>query len=179
MYAVEQQTNDKKMELQLLQYDKNFSKKPIVQIDVIPEIQLLFSLSDSVISVNDISRHNFPLVDCVSKTKGATIFALNVKRSQSMTGETAIVARICIAIKRKLQFWYWKRDKLKEFDNGIGIDLNDVPRALSWSENTICIGFKTEYVLYDVIKNAIYLLLFFKCQSYLNYFNSCVLLDIW
>lgn len=148
MYAVEQHTGEKKMDLQLLQYDKNFSKKPIVQIDIIPEYQLLFSLSDGLININDISRHNFPIVHSATKTKGASLFALDIKRSTSLTGETALVVRLCVAIKRKLQFWYWKHDKLLEFCQII--DLADIPKSLVWLENTICIGFKTDYILYDV-----------------------------
>jgi Vam6/Vps39-like protein vacuolar protein sorting-associated protein 39 len=74
------------MELQLLQYDKNFSKKPILQLQVIEDLNLLFSLTDNLISVNDISRHNFPLVCLAAKTKGANAFAMDVQRPQSLTG---------------------------------------------------------------------------------------------
>lgn len=157
MYAVEQNVNEKKMELQLLQYNKTFSDKPIVQLDIIPEYQLLFSLSNNLISVNDISRHNLPLVHRSAKSKGAILFALDVNRSKSMTGETAILVRMCVAIKRKLQLWYWKQDKLLEF--APDIDLTDVPKSLLWTDNTICIGFRSEYVLYDV--NITYFLALF------------------
>lgn len=75
MYAVEQNTAECKMDLQLLQYDKNFSKKPITQIDVIPEYQLLFSLTDGLVSIHDIARHNFPVVHSNSSTKG-TLYLL-------------------------------------------------------------------------------------------------------
>lgn len=75
------------MELQLLQYDKNFSKKPIVQLEVVEDYKLLFSLSDNIMSVNDISRHNFPMVHLATKTKGATCFAMNIQRTQSLTGK--------------------------------------------------------------------------------------------
>lgn len=148
MYTVDLNSSDSRMELTLLQFDKNFSKKPILQVEVIPEYNLLFSLSDNVISVNDISRHNFPLVHCAMRTKGASIFALDIKRSKSLTGETALVVRMCVAIKRKLQFWYWKHDELLELRKDL--DLSDVPRALLWAENMICVGYKTEYVMYDV-----------------------------
>ena len=76
------------MELQLVQYDKNFSKKPILQLQVLEDYKLLFSLSDGFISINDISRHNFPLVHLAAKTKGANAFAMDVKRTQSLTGES-------------------------------------------------------------------------------------------
>lgn len=78
------------MELQLLQYDKNFSKKPILQLEVIEEYNILFSLSDNVISVNDISRHNFPLIHIANKTKGANTFSLDVQKTQSLTGIIAL-----------------------------------------------------------------------------------------
>lgn len=148
MYAVEQNTNDGKMDLQLLQYDKNFSKKPITQIDVIPEHQLLFSLTDNLVTIHDINRTNFPVVHSNSNTKGATLFALNVKRSTSLTGETALVVRLCVVIKRQLQFWYWKHDKLLQYRDQIQLD--DTPKAVVWLENAICIGFKTDYIVYDV-----------------------------
>lgn len=82
-----QASPDGRMELQLLQYDKNFSKKPILQLQIIEDYNLLFSLSDNVISVNDISRHNFPIVHLAAKTRGANAFAMDVKRTQSLTGE--------------------------------------------------------------------------------------------
>lgn len=75
------------MELQLLQYDKNFSKKPILQLEVIEDYNLLFSLSDNVLSVNDISRHNFPLIHLATKTKGASTFSMDVQKTQSLTGK--------------------------------------------------------------------------------------------
>lgn len=53
-----------------------------------------------------------------------------------------------VAVKRKLQFWYWKHDKFLEF--GQDIELNDIPKVLSWSGNCICVGYKTEYVMFDV-----------------------------
>lgn len=148
MYTVDQNVADRRMELQLLQYNKTFSDKPIVQVDVIAEYKLLFSLSNGVISVNDLSRHNFPLVHRAVKTKGATLFWLDVRQQKSLTGETTLVVRMCAVIKRKLQFWYWKHDQFLEM--AADLDLADVPRTLIWFENTICIGFRTEYVLYNV-----------------------------
>lgn len=155
MYAVEQNTSECKMDLQLLQYDKNFSKKPITQIDVIPEYQLLFSLTDGLVGIHDIARHNFPIVHSNTNTKGASLFALNVNRSTSLTGEIALVVRICVVIKRQLQFWYWKHDKLLPYRDPIQLD--DTPKAVVWLENAICIGFKTDYIVYDVSQFLFYL----------------------
>lgn len=148
MYSLQPLPNENKMNLQLLQYDRNFSKKPITQIEVIPEHKLLFSLSDNLINVNDISRQNFPLIHSAIKTKGANVFALDRTRVSTDTGERVLIVRLCVAVKRKLQFWFWKHDKLLELNQEI--ELNDVPKVLSWSDNFICVGFKTEYIMFDV-----------------------------
>lgn len=149
MYAVEQNTADCKMDPQLLLYDKKFSDKPITQIDVIPEYRFLFSLTDGIISIHHITRHNnFQLVHTNSNTKGATLFGLNINRSTSLTGEIVLVVRLCVVIKRQLQFWYWKHDKLLELRKSIQLD--DTPKSVVWLDNAICIGFKTDYILYDV-----------------------------
>ncbi|XP_055613436.1 vam6/Vps39-like protein [Uranotaenia lowii] len=148
MYSFEPNPDSNKLDLQLLQYDKNFSKKPITQIEAIPEYKLIFSLSDGVVNVNDYSRHGFPLIHTAQKTKGATVFALDIKKSKSLTGELALVCRLCVAVKRKLQCYYWKQNELLEFGNDI--DLNDVPKTIAWNNSWICVGFKTEYVIYDI-----------------------------
>ncbi|XP_035892749.1 vam6/Vps39-like protein [Anopheles stephensi] len=148
MYSFEPNAETNKLDLQLLQYDKNFSKKPITQIDVIPEYTLLFSLTDGLLNVNDFSRHGFPLIHSAQRTKGANVFALDIKRSKSLTSEIKIVCRVCVAVKRKLQCYYWKQHELLSLDSEI--DLNDVPKTVAWNNNFICVGYKTEYVLYDM-----------------------------
>jgi hypothetical protein len=45
MYSVACRYGDQKPEVQLLRYNKNFSKKPVQQLAVVPEYQLLISLS--------------------------------------------------------------------------------------------------------------------------------------
>lgn len=135
--------------LQLLQYDRNFSKKNIVQIEVVPECRLLFCLSgEKQLSIHDISEHSFPLVYTEPKTRGATIFAHSVKKDTSTTGETAIIIRLCVAVKRKLQFYLFKKDSLSEYMRDI--DLADVPKTMCWMNNTVCLGFDSEYILYKL-----------------------------
>lgn len=45
MYSVVPRLSDQKYDVQLMRYNKTFSKKPIVQLEVIPEEQLLVSLT--------------------------------------------------------------------------------------------------------------------------------------
>lgn len=134
--------------LQLLKLNKNFSKKPINQMEVIAEENLLFILTDSMINVCDISRLNFAFIHSSVETKGSSIFVLDVKTPKSQTGETATVIRMCVAIKRRLQFYYWKLDRLHPLP--ISIELKDVPKALCWIDDVICVGFKDEYVIYNI-----------------------------
>ena len=56
--------------------------------------------------------------------------------------------RLCVAVKRKLQFYYWKKDSFSELQSEIVV--NDVPRCISWYQDTLCIGFKGEYSLLTV-----------------------------
>lgn len=48
MYSVSCRYGEQKPDVQLLRYNKNFSKKPIQQLAVVPEYQLLISLSGMV-----------------------------------------------------------------------------------------------------------------------------------
>lgn len=139
--------------LQLLQYDKNFSKKNIVQIEVVPECRVLFCLSgEKQLNIHDISEHSFPLVHTEPKTRGATLFALTMVQEKSSTGEAAIIIRLCVAVKRKLQLYFFKKDFLEEFAKDI--DLSDVPKTMCWMNDTICLGFDSEYILYKLDKEV-------------------------
>lgn len=77
MYSVD--PVDNKMGLQLICFDKNFSKKSIVQIEVVPQYKLLFSLTDGLIMVHSISTYNFIHLHTALETKGATVFCVNVE----------------------------------------------------------------------------------------------------
>ncbi|KAK7863279.1 hypothetical protein R5R35_005325 [Gryllus longicercus] len=145
MYSVCYREADTKHEVQLLRYNKNFSKKPIQQLAVVPEYQLLISLSDNIICVHDISIINFPAVNVVQKSRGATLFALDIKKYTSLTGETSVTVRLCVAVKRKLQLYYWKNGSFLELSEDLAVP--DVPRALVWCQETLCVGFKGEYSL--------------------------------
>lgn len=48
MYKVATRYGDSKHEVQLLRYNKNFSKKPIQQLEVVPEYEILVRLSGKI-----------------------------------------------------------------------------------------------------------------------------------
>lgn len=60
-------------------FSKNFSKKPIVQMEIIPAENLLFVLTDGMIQVCDISRfdNNFAHIHSSVLTKGCVLFAVD------------------------------------------------------------------------------------------------------
>ncbi|XP_063228747.1 vam6/Vps39-like protein [Bacillus rossius redtenbacheri] len=145
MYRVAGQHGDQRHDVQLLRYNKTFSKKPIQQLDVVPDYQLLVSLADNVICVHDISVINFPLVTVVQESRGATLFTLDIKRHKSLTGETSVTVRMCAVVKRRLQLYYWKNNTFLTLRKDLTVP--DIPRALAWCQETLCVGFKGEYSL--------------------------------
>lgn len=71
--------NDEKNDVELMRYNKSFSKKPIQQLEVIPECQMLISLTDNVIQVHDINAINMTVIHQAARTRGATIFTLDIQ----------------------------------------------------------------------------------------------------
>ncbi|CAD6999675.1 unnamed protein product [Ceratitis capitata] len=51
--------------------------------------------------------------------------------------------------KTSTSIFYWKQDKLNTFE--FTIELKDVPKALCWVDDAVCIGFKDEYVIYNML----------------------------
>ncbi|XP_015109474.1 vam6/Vps39-like protein [Diachasma alloeum] len=131
--------------LELLRYSKNFSKKRIVQVDVVPEFNLLILLTDDIICVHDLNSINIQQISQLPKTKGATLFALDIQEAKSLTGEKNTVVRLCVAVKRKLQLYYWKGRENQFKDLGVEsrneLSLPDVPRELAWCGETLIVGF--------------------------------------
>ncbi|GBP23493.1 hypothetical protein EVAR_12773_1 [Eumeta japonica] len=148
VYTLSANNGNQKYEVQLSRFCKNFSKKPVQQIEVIPEDSLLICLTDNILTMHDINGVNFPLIKTFPETKGATLFALDNKSATSMTGESNSVIRLCVAVRRKLQLYYGKNGDFKKhlFD----FTVPDIPKVMAWGQQYLCIGFKGEYTLYDL-----------------------------
>lgn len=56
---------------------------------------------------------------------------MDVQSTESLTGEKNTVVRLCVAVKRKLQLYYWKGKKFEEFKD-FELTVPDIPRQLSW-----------------------------------------------
>jgi len=139
-------------EVQLLRSNKYFSKKPILQLAVVPEISILVALKEGVVSVHDIDMAvtSFPLICSVQRTYGCKLFSLSVLRTSSLTGEVNVAVRMCVVLKKKMQFYYWKNRKFWELQQDVS--LTDIPKSVAWGGETLCFGTRGEYSLYCVGK---------------------------
>ena len=61
--------------------NKTFSKKPVSQLEAIPELDILISLSDSAVTVHELGSLK-QLADAtlsLNQTRGANVFAVHVQ----------------------------------------------------------------------------------------------------
>ncbi|KAL9957718.1 hypothetical protein ACROYT_G034654 [Oculina patagonica] len=145
LYGVKDGTGDSRFEVELRSSNKLFSKKPILQLAVVEQLNLLISLSDNVISVHNLET--FALKFTLHKTKGATVFAVDIKeRKQSSVFDPSppLELKLCVAVKRKLQLFSWRSGEFQELEDLL---LPDVARSVVWSKESLCVGFKREYSL--------------------------------
>ncbi|KAK7078072.1 Vam6/Vps39-like protein, partial [Halocaridina rubra] len=144
MYAVTE-TSQGRWDVSLLCSNKNFSRKPILQVQVVPEHQIIVSLSDNMISVHDLTVFNLPLLLSMQQTKGASTFDLDIKHQVTLTGETVATVRLVVAVKRRLQLYYWKGRRFHTLREDLQV--SDVPKSLTWCKEAIAVAFKHDYWL--------------------------------
>ena len=137
-----------KPEIRLLRSNKAFAKKPITQVEAVPDLRILVSLSDNVISVHNLDQMTFPLITCVTKTKGATLFVLDVQRQRTLTGEHQCTLRMCVVVKYHLMLFYWKNNDFHELSADLKVP--DLPKAIAWCSHSLCVGFRSDYSLIKV-----------------------------
>jgi len=82
----------------------------------------------------------------------ATAFSLDVVRQKTLTGELSAVIRIAVAVRKKLQFFYWKKEKFHELHSEVSIPYE--PRSIAWCKDTVCVAFMGGYSLIKMNKSA-------------------------
>ncbi|XP_043119508.1 vam6/Vps39-like protein [Puntigrus tetrazona] len=138
LYRIKKDAGTNRFEVTLEKSNKNFSKK-IQQLFVVSQYKILVSLLENNIHVHDLLT--FQQITVVSKAKGATLFACDLQQSSS--GEAKL--RMCVAVKRKIQLYYWKDREFHELQGDVAAP--DIPKSMAWCENSICVGFKRDYYL--------------------------------
>nr|XP_061798818.1 vam6/Vps39-like protein [Nerophis lumbriciformis] len=138
LYRIKKDAATNLFEVTLEKSNKNFSKK-IQQLYVVSQYKILVSLLENNIHVHDLLT--FQQITVVSKAKGATLFVCDLQ--QSSAGEETL--RMCVAVKKKLQMYYWKDREFHELQGDFGTP--DIPKSMAWCESSICVGFKRDYYL--------------------------------
>ncbi|XP_042194191.1 vam6/Vps39-like protein isoform X2 [Callorhinchus milii] len=138
LYRIKKEPGSNRFEVLLEKSHKNFSKK-IQQLCVVPQYKILVSLLENNIYVHDLLT--FQQITMVTKAKGSSLFSCNV---QSAGGEDAQL-RMCVAVKKKLQLYYWKDREFHDVQADFSVP--DVPKSMAWCESSICVGFKRDYYL--------------------------------
>uniref|UniRef100_A0A8D8SG64 Vam6/Vps39-like protein n=1 Tax=Cacopsylla melanoneura TaxID=428564 RepID=A0A8D8SG64_9HEMI len=139
----------------LLCLNKTFDKKPVVQIAVVPDVDILISLcgnsSDGLIRIHDISNiTRQPVVQILENTKGASMFCIDVQEHHSMTGGVMHTILMWVVVKNSIKTYYWKDRSFIKHENDIG--LKDVPGSLAYCKDTLVLGFKlNDYLTLDLI----------------------------
>ncbi|XP_028393424.1 vam6/Vps39-like protein [Dendronephthya gigantea] len=149
VYSIKDGTGDQRFEVQLKRSNKLFSKKPIVQMTVVPEFNLLISLSDSVVSVHDLD--SFILKSVLNKTRGASFFALDLQKHKKSTvfdPTPTFTLRMCVAVRKRLMLFVWRSDQFEELGEELGIP--DVAKTVAWAGDSLCVGFRREYYLIKI-----------------------------
>ncbi|XP_063106267.1 vam6/Vps39-like protein isoform X2 [Cavia porcellus] len=141
LYRIRKDVGCNRFEVTLEKSNKNFSKK-IQQIHVVSQFKILVSLLENNIYVHDLLT--FQQITTVSKAKGASLFTCDLHHTE--TGEE--VLRMCVAVKKKLQLYFWKDREFHELQGDFSV--SDVPKSMAWCENSICVGFKRDYYLIRV-----------------------------
>src|SRR5215469_12299658 len=117
----------------LLREEEKFSKRPIQQLAIVKEANILVSLSDGYVSIHDLQ--SYALQEKLERTKGATAFAAtsNIIKDPS-TGIPSIVSRLAVAVKRKIILWLWQDMELS--DDVLEITLVAAVKSLTWATGT-------------------------------------------
>ncbi|XP_016892880.1 vam6/Vps39-like protein isoform X2 [Cynoglossus semilaevis] len=139
LYRIKNNAGRHHFEVTLEKSNKNFSKK-IQQLFVVPQYKILVSLLENNIYVHDLLT--FQQITVLSKARGASLFACDLQ--QTSTGEETL--RMCVAVKKKLQLYYWKDRDFHELQGDFGAP--DIPKSMAWCGNSICVGFKRDYYLF-------------------------------
>tara|TARA_R110002003_G_scaffold191_7_gene14769 strand:- start:2950 stop:5379 length:2430 start_codon:yes stop_codon:yes gene_type:complete len=117
----------------LLREEEKFSRRPIQQLAIIKEANILISLSDNHVSIHDLQTYT--LQEKLERTRGATTFAAasNIVKDAT-TGIPSIVSRLAVAVKRKIILWTWQDMELT--GDAVEISLIATVKSLTWATGT-------------------------------------------
>ena len=138
----------KTKEVELLNEQEKFSKKPVQQLAIVKEANLLVSLSDGYISLHDLQ--SYKPVERLENTKGAACFTVtsNVVKDPD-TGVPSLVSRLAVAVKRKMLCWTWQ--DMEQLPEAVELNLEAGIKSLTWANGTkLVVGMDSGFVIVDI-----------------------------
>lgn len=141
-------TTPKTKAADLLREEEKFSRRPIQQLAIIKEANILISLSDNHVSIHDLQTYT--LQEKLERTRGATTFAAasNIVKDP-VTGIPSIVSRLAVAVKRKIILWTWQDMELT--GDAVEISLMATVKSLTWATGTkIVAGMDPGFVMVNI-----------------------------
>lgn len=138
----------KKKPAELLREEEKFSRRPIQQLAIIKEANILISLSDNHVSIHDLQTYT--LQEKLERTRGTTAFAAasNIVKDAT-TGIPSIVSRLAVAVKRKIILWTWQDMELT--GDAVEISLIATVKSLTWASGTkIVAGMDPGFVMVNI-----------------------------
>lgn len=143
-----QQPPPKVKAVELLREEEKFSRKPVQQLAIVKEANLLVSLSDGYVSLYDLQAYQ--LVERLEQTRGATCFAVtsNVVKDPE-TNIPSLVSRLVVGVKRRLLYWTWQDMELSADVGEIAMEA--AVKSLTWVTATkIVVGMDAGYSFVDI-----------------------------
>lgn len=135
--------------VELLRDEEKFSKRPVQQLAIVKEANLLVSLSDTYISLHDLQTYQ--LVERLERTKGAICFTVtsNVVKDAE-TSVPSLVSRLAVGVKRKVMCWTWRDMEQEEDVAEINLEAN--VKSLTWvsGEARLVLGMDPGFCMLDV-----------------------------
>jgi Vam6/Vps39-like protein vacuolar protein sorting-associated protein 39 len=130
----------------LREYDK-FSKYKIDQLAILREANILISLSNAIVSLHDLG--SYTLQEQLTRTKGATTFAVISNIVKDDSNVPTLVSRLAVAVKRRILFWEWHDGE--STGDATEIALASSVKSLTWATGiTIIAGLNTNYELVNI-----------------------------
>jgi len=134
--------------VELLREEEKFSKRPVQQLAIVKEANLLVSLSDGYISLHDLQTYQ--LVERLEQTRNATCFAVtsNVIKDPD-TNIPSLVSRLAVGVKRRLMYWTWQDMELSSDVEDTGLEA--AVKSLTWLTATkIVVGMDAGFSVLDI-----------------------------
>ncbi|CAM6117042.1 unnamed protein product [Calypogeia fissa] len=111
-----------------------FAKKAVTSMNVLQSRGLLISLSDAV-AIHTLP--DFEVVSYCTKTKGATLYAWDGDRGY-------------LAVAKQKRIFVYRYDGNREFVEIKDLAAPDVVKAMDWSNDSLCLGIRKEYVIMNI-----------------------------